>query len=41
MKFKVKSRAKNNDHWEEFKSKHLPGRVPAEMLNHVIDQVEK
>ncbi|PUU86331.1 MULTISPECIES: hypothetical protein [Halanaerobium] len=30
-----------NDHWEEFKIEHLPGRVPADMLNHVIDQVEK
>ena len=30
-----------NDHCGEFKIKHFPGRVPADMLNHVIDQVEK
>jgi len=30
-----------NDHWEEFKIKYLPDKVPADMLDHVVDQVEK
>ncbi|SDK86659.1 hypothetical protein SAMN04515655_12237, partial [Halanaerobium congolense] len=30
-----------NDHWEEFKIKYLPGKVPTDMLDHVVDQVEK
>ncbi|SDM68561.1 Transposase zinc-binding domain-containing protein [Halanaerobium congolense] len=38
---RIKVKTILNDHWEEFKIKHLPGRVPADMLNHVIDQVEK